>query len=133
MQFYTSQVAYCRKTFYLCINMIKRYITILTLTATTAFSAYSSSISDDDIMLNSKHNAQTVQLSAEERASVEVSGSAIVIHNEYGTNIFNIYSVTGQLIKSIQLTGNAVASIDVPKGFYVVKCNNDWARKIIVR
>lgn len=46
------------------------------------------------------------------------------------TYTFHIYSITGQLIKRVQLTDSA-ASVDVPQGCYIVKCDA-WVKKVIV-
>ncbi|MCF0182204.1 MAG: T9SS type A sorting domain-containing protein [Muribaculaceae bacterium] len=47
--------------------------------------------------------------------------------------VFQIYAITGQLLKTVRLSANGQASIDMPKGFYVVKCNGQWSRKVIVK
>lgn len=47
--------------------------------------------------------------------------------------VFNVYSITGQLIKVVRVSAEQRASVDVPKGFYIVKCSNQWSRKVVVR
>lgn len=47
--------------------------------------------------------------------------------------VFLVYSITGQLLKTVRLSADGHASIDMPKGFYVVKCNGQWSRKVIVK
>ena len=46
---------------------------------------------------------------------------------------FNVYSITGQLVKVVRVSAEQRASVDFPKGFYIVKCNNQWSRKVVVR
>lgn len=46
---------------------------------------------------------------------------------------FNVYSITGQLIKVVRVSADQRTSVDFPKGFYIVKCNNQWSRKVVVR
>ena len=46
---------------------------------------------------------------------------------------FNIYSITGQLIKVVRVSADQRTSVDFPKGFYIVKCSNQWSRKVVVR
>lgn len=46
---------------------------------------------------------------------------------------FNVYSITGQLIKVVRVSAEQRASVDFPKGFYIVKCGNQWSRKVVVR
>ncbi len=46
---------------------------------------------------------------------------------------FNVYSITGQLVKVVRVSAEQRASVDFPKGFYIVKCNSQWSRKVVVR
>ena len=46
---------------------------------------------------------------------------------------FNVYSITGQLVKVVRVSADQRASVDFPKGFYIVKCSNQWSRKVVVR
>ena len=46
---------------------------------------------------------------------------------------FNVYSITGQLVKVVRVVADQRASVDFPKGFYIVKCSNQWSRKVVVR
>lgn len=43
---------------------------------------------------------------------------------------FQIYAITGQLIKRVQLTDTAT-TIEIPQGCYIVKCDS-WVKKVIV-
>ena len=47
--------------------------------------------------------------------------------------VFCVYSITGQLLKTVRLSADGHASIDIPKGFYVVRCNNHFSRKVVVK
>lgn len=46
---------------------------------------------------------------------------------------FNVYSITGQLIKVVRVSADQRASVEFPKGFYIVRCSNQWSRKVVVR
>jgi len=46
---------------------------------------------------------------------------------------FNVYSITGQLVKVVRLSAEMRTAVDFPKGFYIVKCGNQWSRKVVVR
>ena len=46
---------------------------------------------------------------------------------------FNVYSITGQLVKVVRVSADQRASVDFPKGFYIVKFGNQWSRKVVVR
>ena len=47
--------------------------------------------------------------------------------------VFNVYSITGQLVKVVKVSAEQRTSVDFPKGFYIVKCGNQWSRKVVVR
>ena len=47
--------------------------------------------------------------------------------------VFQIYSITGQLIKTVRVNADSHSTVEMPKGFYVVKCNGQWSRKVIVK
>ena len=44
---------------------------------------------------------------------------------------FLIYSITGQVIKTITVSSGEVI-VELPKGYYIVKCEN-WSKQAIVR
>lgn len=46
------------------------------------------------------------------------------------THHFYIYSITGQMVKSMDV--NESVTVDLPQGYYIVKCK-DWSKKIVVR
>ena len=46
---------------------------------------------------------------------------------------FNVYSITGQLVKVVRVGADQRATVDFPKGFYIVRCGNQWSRKVVVR
>lgn len=46
---------------------------------------------------------------------------------------FNVYSITGQLVKVVRVSAEMRTTVDFPKGFYIVKCGNQWSRKVVVR
>lgn len=43
---------------------------------------------------------------------------------------FTIYSITGQIIKSVDVTGTTV--VEIQRGCYIIKCSS-WLKKVIVR
>lgn len=47
--------------------------------------------------------------------------------------VFHVYSITGQLVKVVRLGADQRTSVDFPKGFYIIKCSNQWSRKVVVR
>lgn len=60
------------------------------------------------------------------------TGSTIELNCGERTNVkFEIYSITGQLIKTITVAQGSV-KIELPKGFYIVKCEN-WTRRMMLK
>ena len=47
--------------------------------------------------------------------------------------VFNVYSITGQLVKVVRVSAEQRVSAEFPKGFYIVRCGNQWSRKVVVR
>ena len=47
--------------------------------------------------------------------------------------VFNVYSITGQLVKVVRVSAEQRVSVELPKGFYIVRCGNQWSRKVVVR
>lgn len=46
---------------------------------------------------------------------------------------FNIYSITGQLVRVVRVNGGTRATIEMPKGFYVVRRGGQWSCKVVVK
>ncbi len=46
---------------------------------------------------------------------------------------FNVYSITGQLVKVVRVSAEQRVSVELPKGFYIVKFSSQWSRKVVVR
>lgn len=46
---------------------------------------------------------------------------------------FSVYSITGQLLKVVRVPAATRVAVDLPRGFYIVKCDNLWSRKVVVR
>ena len=108
--------------------MMRRIFTlaIITLQFTIASLAMESEVR----MIQQQHQA----IEANDADCITVSNQTVTITNNTGdTCTFSIYWVTGQAVKTIRLGAGNHASFELPKGFYVIKCNNDWSRKIIVR
>ena len=45
----------------------------------------------------------------------------------------NVYSITGQLVKVVRVSADQKVSVEFRKGFYIVRCGNQWSRKVVVR
>ena len=72
----------------------------------------------------------------EERSSeqplVKVSGTVIELRSPNQEAVkFQIFSITGQLIKTLTVKGLPV-KVELPKGFYIVKCDN-WTKRVMLK
>lgn len=74
------------------------------------------------------------------RASSEVSvpqlkvspyGVELIVEADSGEFNFRIYSITGQVVKTLKLSEGSEL-IELPQGCYIVKCEA-WSKKIIIR
>lgn len=56
-------------------------------------------------------------------------GLEISVQSEH-TVTFHIYSVTGQLVRTVKIADSS-ESIDLPPGYYIVKCDR-WSHRYLV-
>jgi len=47
--------------------------------------------------------------------------------------VFSVYSITGQLVRTVKVNADTHATIDISKGFYIVRYYNLWSRKVVVK
>lgn len=47
--------------------------------------------------------------------------------------VFNIYTITGQVVRVVRVPADSHSTLELPKGFYIVKCGSQWSRKVVVR
>ena len=109
--------------------MLKRLLTIAIIAFQCTLAALSSESGERAVV-----QLNTSVESAANADGITVNGPIVTITNTSTLPcIYNVYCVTGQTIKVVRLGAGAHTSFELPKGFYVVKCNNEWSRKIIVR
>ena len=72
------------------------------------------------------------QVSSDETTVIGGKGTIAMVAGDSDAT-FNIYSITGQLIKTVRVNAGTKVIIDVPKGFYIVKCSGRWSRKVVVK
>lgn len=59
-------------------------------------------------------------------------GGVELISSPSESTVFMVYSITGQLVKKVEVEASAQSTITLPGGCYVVRCAA-WAKKIAVR
>ena len=101
---------------------MKRLLYILTLCVALAVGSVSATMVAE---------SRIEQVSSEETTVVGGKGTIAMVAGESDAT-FNIFSITGQLIKSVRVNAGTKVTIDVPKGFYIVKCAGK-SRKVVVK
>lgn len=80
--------------------------------------------------------AETVPVQDERQAdvlpTVEVTGMVLEFRTNGSEPVkFKIFSITGQLIKTIVVKSVPV-KVELPKGFYIVKCDT-WTKRVMLK
>ena len=80
-----------------------------------------------------QHSRAAVQVvqPAEQNSQVRVvsGGVEIVVNGEVDVHV-TVYALTGQAVKTITATPG-VTNIELPKGYYIVKCDNISCRVVV--
>lgn len=75
---------------------------------------------------------QTSSTITNNQASVKASSGAITLTaNSEEPVCFQIFSITGQAVKTITLSQGST-TIELPRGYYIVKCDC-WSKTVIVK
>lgn len=71
-------------------------------------------------------------IEAQPSVRVNPEGDVIELFNPTTEPVkFEIFSITGQLIKSV-VVKSVPQKVELPKGFYIVKCDN-WTKRIMLK
>lgn len=73
--------------------------------------------------------AESLQV-AKNEPSMKIVGSVIELFADSPTK-FEIFSITGQLIRTVNV-GNTSVRVELPKGFYIVKCDS-WTKRVMIK
>lgn len=66
-----------------------------------------------------------------EGAHVSIDGTVLTIRSDAASK-FEIYSITGQLIRSLSVNAGATVKVELAKGFYIIKCES-WTKRIVIK
>lgn len=70
-----------------------------------------------------------------EKEAVEMtvgSGAIELTSNAEGRVTLYVYSITGKMVKSVQLEEGVTMRIELSKGLYILKCGK-WSKKVMVK
>lgn len=68
-------------------------------------------------------------VAANDCTAVPVGGGIVL--SSAGNATFEVYSITGQKVKSVAVDSGSV-KVELPKGCYIVRCPQ-WSKKVIVK
>jgi len=102
---------------------MRRLLYIFTISLALAVSAVS---------VNLYAEPRVEHVSSDETTVVGGKGCIAMVAGDNDAT-FSIYSITGQLIKTVRVSAGTKVTIDFPKGFYIVKCSGKWSRKVVVK
>lgn len=76
--------------------------------------------------------SNAVEIRADRQPAVYVEkGSLELSATDSDPVKFEIFSITGQLIKSVTVK-NSTVKVDLPKGFYIIKCEA-WTKRVMIK
>lgn len=85
------------------------------------------------IEARSSHTGKVAIENVAAQESYVISGEgAITIFNTDEANNYYVYSITGQLIKTVRIAPDSNLTIELPQGYYIIRCQQ-WVRKILVK
>ena len=78
---------------------------------------------------------QRVETALQQPAQPSVQGANGRILFTAGSEavVFSVYSITGQLVRTVKVAAEGHATVELPKGFYIVKCGTQGSRKVVVK
>lgn len=77
------------------------------------------------------HNGQETSLAAAETTAKASEGQIVLTSADEKPVTFQIYSIIGQLVKSVTVHSGEII-VELPRGYYIVKCEK-WTKQVIVR
>lgn len=79
------------------------------------------------------HDIESIDREITFTTSVRASQGHIILSSSESRPItFHIYSIIGQLVKSVTVSSESETIIEMPRGYYIVKCEK-WTKQVIVK
>lgn len=77
--------------------------------------------------------SEGIESVAENEATLSSQNSELIISNSSEASMkFYVFSITGQMVKSVEVGGGDSVTVELPAGWYIVKCSL-WSKKIVVK
>jgi len=103
---------------------MKQILALILLLAACGVSTASATSSDQ---------REGIESVAENVATVSTANGEMEISNPGNESMrFHIFSITGQMVKAVEVSSGERVTVDLPSGCYIVKCSQ-WSKKIVVR
>lgn len=111
---------------------MKRIILTSAITATLLFMGIPTMSAAESATSTTKASESRITAVTDAEPTVKINSGNLEISVPDDTIYnFNIYSITGQLVKTLKLS-DGTASVELPRGCYIVKCEK-WSKKIVIR
>lgn len=107
---------------------MKKLLFTLLLTMCIALAMHANPVSKSE----TNATEETAELVVETLIVKSTPNGVIFSVNDDKAYQFGVYSITGQLIKSIKVLPHTSTTITLPKGYYIVRCEK-WAKQVVVR
>ena len=76
------------------------------------------------------HDNISINTSTQPTIKTSAGTITLTVTSDESVN-FQIYSITGQVIKSITVSHGS-ATLELPKGYYIVRCSH-WSKSVVVK
>lgn len=87
------------------------------------------------LALTAMPSGTTAHEASIEKEAVEMtvgSGSIELTSNVEGRVTLFVYSITGKMVKSVELENGVTIKVDLSNGLYILKCGK-WSRKVMIK
>lgn len=101
---------------------LRHIILAFVLAASAAGASASASVTDNGVQQELASSTVSIKV-GQGQAELTVNGDEPIK--------FHIYSITGQLVKSLSLADGSIV-VELPRGLYIVKCDK-WSKQIVVK
>lgn len=85
------------------------------------------------VVAKAADSIKSVSIENTDRASADVQINGTEIELQATTAMkFEIFSITGQLVRVVNVAPGQSVKIDLAKGFYIIKCDS-WTRRVLLK
>ena len=109
---------------------MKQLTAVILLTLSLLMSSAAMAVSPAGVTTPQRAEAALQQTTA---PTVHGGNGRITFYAGSETIVFSVYSITGQLLRTVRVAADTHITVELPKGFYIVKCGTQGSRKVVVK